>query len=179
MDNVVILRGDQGFLGLHCEFPEICPGERRSTYQFVERFPGDQFHDHIRAVVVGAHIVNSHDMRVLQRCERTSFTQQLGGRFLLKIVRRFGEYSFDRHLAIHPGIKCAIDGTNATLANFPANLISVFHRPDERNVTAGWPVTQSRKPDQEAARSNRSRRNWVGDWPTIRAKLRLNWESDW
>ena len=81
VNQVEFLRRDQRLLGLERHFPKVGPSQRCPLDQFVERLAADQFHHHIRAVLIRADVVNRDDVRVLQRGQSPGFLDQLPRRF--------------------------------------------------------------------------------------------------
>ena len=127
MQQVHVLRSDQGLLGLQGEFTKVLPCETGFFDHLVDRFSLQQFHHHEGTFLVEADIVNGHDVRMLQGRERAGFFCQLPGGFFFQIRAALRQDSFDRHFATQVFIVGAIDGSYATLTNFSTNFVSIIH----------------------------------------------------
>jgi hypothetical protein len=66
VDQIKVLRGNKCFLRLECKLPEVEPCERRVFDDVVKGLARDEFHDHVRPVLVATEIVNGDDVRVLE-----------------------------------------------------------------------------------------------------------------
>ena len=128
MDQVEFLRSDQAFHRLNRKFAEIWPCQWRAFDQLVQRLAIDQLHHHVGAVFVRSHVVNRHDVWVLQRGQCACFLDELAGGLLheVRVIVRHGN-PFDRDLAVHPRVISSIDSTKAALAYFSADFVTFFH----------------------------------------------------
>ena len=128
MDQIQFLRRDERLLRLDRQLTEIIPCQRCALDQFVQRLAIDQLHHHVGPVRVGAHVVDRHDVRMLQRGQRARFLDELPGAFLhqRRIILRHRN-ALDRHLPVHPRVISPVDRSQASLADFSADFVTFFH----------------------------------------------------
>jgi hypothetical protein len=69
VNQVEVLCGNECFLGLQGEFPEIGPGEWGLPDDVIQGFACDEFHDDVGAFFVAAEVMDGNDVRMLERSE--------------------------------------------------------------------------------------------------------------
>ena len=128
---IELMGGDEGFLGLQGQFTKVRPSQRGPLDEFIQRFAADQFHHHIGPILIGPHVVNRDDVRMLQQRQRTGFLDDLlrGGLALGGFALLLD--ALDGHLAVHAGVKRPIHRAHAALANFFPDFVTLFHEPVE------------------------------------------------
>ncbi|MGC4014482.1 MAG: hypothetical protein QM755_08215 [Luteolibacter sp.] len=128
VDDMEILRSDEGLLRLDGHFTEIPEGQRSLLHQFVQGLAGEHLHHHIGTILIRAHVIDRHDVRMLQGCECSGLLGELlGGLVLVVGITALGDDPLDGHLPVHALVERAVDRTDPTLADFPAYFVTFVH----------------------------------------------------